>query len=50
MQTSIERLSELLQVKHTVLPLSEDNLTLMGKATDGEIIEGEEEITIVKRG
>lgn len=45
MQESIERLSELLQVKHTVLPLSEDNLTLMGKATDGEIIEGEEEIT-----
>lgn len=45
MQTSIERLSELLQVKHTVLPLSEDNLTLMGKTTNGEIIEGEEEIT-----
>lgn len=45
MQTSIERLSELLQVKHTVLPLSEDNLTLMGKTIDGEIIEGEEEIT-----
>ena len=45
MQTSIERLSELLQVKHTVLPLSEDNLTLMGKAVDGAIVEGEEEIT-----
>ena len=45
MQTSIERLSELLQVKHTVLPLSEDNLTLMGKTVDGETIEGEEEIT-----
>ena len=45
MQTSIERLSELLQVKHAVLPLSEDNLTLMGKTTEGEIIEGEEEIT-----
>lgn len=45
MQKSIEMLSELLQVKHTVLPLSEDNLTLMGKTTDGEIIEGEEEIT-----
>jgi len=45
MQTSIERLSELLQVKHTVLPLSEDNLTLMGKSIDGEIIEGEENIT-----
>jgi len=45
MQTSIERLSQLLQVKHTVLPLSEDNLTLMGKTTEGEIIEGEEAIT-----
>jgi len=45
MQKSIELLSELLQVKHTVLPLSEDNLTLMGKAIDGEIIEGEENIT-----
>lgn len=45
MQKSIERLSELLQVKHTVLPLSEDNLTLMGETVDGEIIEGEEEIT-----
>jgi len=40
-----ERLSHLLQVKHTVLPLSEDFVTLMGKAIDGEIIEGEEEIT-----
>lgn len=45
MQKSIERLSELLQVKHTVLPLSEDNLTLMGKTVEGEIIEGEENIT-----
>ena len=45
MQKSIERLSKLLQVKHTVLPLSEDILTLMGKTIDGEIIEGEENIT-----
>ncbi len=45
MQESIERLSKLLQVRHTVLPLSEDNLTLMGETVDGEIIEGEEEIT-----
>lgn len=45
LQTSIERLSNLLQVKHTVLPLSEDNLTLMGQSIDGEIVEGEEEIT-----
>jgi uncharacterized cofD-like protein len=45
LQTSIERLSKLLQVKHTVLPLSEDFVTLMGKTVDGEIIEGEENIT-----
>ena len=45
MQKSIERLSKLLQVKHTVLPLSEDVLTLMGRTENGEIIEGEENIT-----
>lgn len=44
-KTSIEYLSKLLAVKHTVLPLSEDCLTLMGEATDGQIIEGEENIT-----
>lgn len=45
LKTSIEYLSKLLAVKHTVLPLSEDYLTLMGETVDGEIIEGEEEIT-----
>lgn len=44
-KTSIEYLSKLLHVEHTVLPLSEDSLTLMGEATDGEIVEGEENIT-----
>lgn len=44
-KTSIEYLSKLLDVKHTVLPLSEDCLTLMGETVDGEIVEGEEEIT-----
>ena len=44
-KTSIENLSKLLHVEHTVLPLSEDCLTLMGETTDGEIIEGEENIT-----
>lgn len=44
-KTSIEYLSKLLHVEHTVLPLSEDCLTLMGESTDGEIIEGEENIT-----
>ena len=49
LQTSIERLSQLLQVKHTVLPLSEDSVTLMGKTIDGEIIEGEENITTSRK-
>lgn len=45
LKTSIEYLSELLDVKHKVLPLSEDYLTLMGETIDGEIIEGEENLT-----
>lgn len=49
LKTSIEYLSKLLQVKHTVLPLSEDCLTLMGETEDGEIIEGEEEITLANK-
>lgn len=44
-KTSIEYLSKLLHVEHTVLPLSEDSLTLMGETKDGKIIEGEENIT-----
>lgn len=44
-KTSIEYLSKLLAVEHTVLPLSEDCLTLMGETTEGEIVEGEENIT-----
>ena len=50
LKESIACLSKLLDVKHTVLPISEDsNLTLMGKDTDGNIIEGEEEITKANR-
>ena len=45
LKTSIEYLSKLLDVKHRVLPLSEDYLTLMGKTIDGEIIEGEDNLT-----
>lgn len=44
-KTSIEYFSKLLAVNHTVLPLSEDCLTLMGETVDNEIIEGEENIT-----
>lgn len=45
LKTSIEYLSQLMGVKNTVLPLSEDNLTLMGETIDGEIIEDEDSIT-----
>jgi uncharacterized cofD-like protein len=46
LKESIACLSKLLDVKHKVLPISEDsNLTLMGKTNAGEIIEGEEQIT-----
>ncbi len=46
LKASIEELSILLDVKSKILPLTEDeNVTLMGEATDGEIIYGEEMIT-----
>ncbi len=46
LKDSIASLSKLLDVKQTVLPISEDSsLTLMGKDEDGNIIEGEAEIT-----
>ena len=50
LKDSIACLSKLLDVRHTVLPISEDsNLTLMGKDLEGNIIEGEEEITQAHR-
>lgn len=46
LKKSIQSLSKLLDVRHTVLPISEDSdLTLMGLDTNGNIIEGEEQIT-----
>ncbi len=46
LRESIASLSKILDVRHTVLPISEDaNLTLMGEDEKGNIIEGEEEIT-----
>ena len=45
LKASIASLSKLLDVKQTVLPLSEDYLTLMGETVDGEIIEEEDAIT-----
>ncbi len=50
LKESISCLSKLLDVKHTVLPISEDStLTLMGEDIDGNIVEGEEEITKAHR-
>lgn len=45
LKDSIASLSNLLDVRHRVLPISEDSLTLMAKTVDNEVIEGEEEIT-----
>lgn len=50
LKESIASLSKLLDVKHVVLPISEDSdLTLMGIDKEGNIIEGEEQITKVHR-
>lgn len=50
LKDSIASLSKLLDVRHTVLPISEDSsLTLMGLDKDGNIVEGEEQITTSHR-
>ena len=49
LKTSIDYLSKILQVKKKVLPLSEDCLTLMGETEEGDIIEGQREITLANR-
>lgn len=45
LKDSISCLSELLDVKHKVYPISEDRLVLMAETVSGKIIEGEHEIT-----
>ena len=45
MSDGIEALSKVFNLKGTVLPLTEDNVVLMGEMTDGRIIEGEHNIT-----
>ena len=50
LKDSISSLSKLLDVRHQVLPISEDSsLTLMGLDKEGNIIEGEEQITKANR-
>ncbi len=50
LKESIKYLSTLLDVRHTVLPISEDHdITLMGETVDGKIVEGEAEITAARK-
>ena len=50
LKDSISYLSKLLDVRHKVLPISEDSkLTLMGKDYDGNVVEGEHQITSAQR-
>lgn len=46
MSDSIEVLGKIFNLKGTVLPLTEDNIVLMGHMEDGETIEGEHNITL----
>ncbi len=50
LKDSIDSLSKLLDVRHRVLPISEEaDLTLMGETVEGDVIEGEEQITESRR-
>lgn len=48
MSNGIEIISKVLNLKGKVLPLTEDNVVLMGRMGDGSIIEGEQQITTSK--
>lgn len=50
MSDGIESLGKVLNLKGKVLPLTEDNVILMGKMEDGSIIEGEHNITLSNKG
>lgn len=46
MSQGIKQISKILNLKGTVLPLTDDNVTLMGEMTDGSQVEGEHNITL----
>ena len=46
MSAGIKQVSKILNLKGTVLPLTDDNVTLMGEMEYGSIIEGEHNITL----
>ncbi len=45
MSQGIKQITKILNLKGTVLPLSDDSVTLMGEMEDGSIVEGEHHIT-----
>ena len=49
MSDGIEAISKILNLKGKILPLTEDNVTLVAKMTDGTVIEGEHNITESKK-
>ena len=46
MSEGIKHITKVLNLKGTVLPLTDDNVTLMGEMEDGSIVEGEHNITL----
>lgn len=46
----IEALSKVLNLRGKVIPLTEENVVLMGEMADGSVIEGEHNITLNKNG
>ena len=46
MSVGIKQVTKILNLKGTVLPLTDDNITLMGEMEDGSNIEGEHNITL----
>lgn len=49
MSDGIQSLSKVLNLKGKVLPLTEDNVVLVGKMEDGTIVEGEHHITMCNK-
>lgn len=50
LSSGIESLSKILNLKGRIIPLTEDDVVLMGKMEDGTIMEGEHNITLSKKG
>lgn len=49
MSDGIQSLSKVLNLKGKVLPLTEDNVVLVGKMEDGSVVEGEHHITMCNK-